>query len=94
MGLSYFHCGSWLGYTMYTFNLPDNNHRNVLIWPQALVMTSALIAGSALAITRAFTKRIPFIHFYLMAVGSLFMLISGLVLIINLGKSHVFRVES
>lgn len=85
VALSYFPCGSYLAFLLHSFNTLDRVYYfdNSFIWALSLAIISACVCALILVLFKTVVKRIVWLHYYLLAIGSVFLLASGIVLITN-----------
>lgn len=94
MALSYYNCGVYLAYIFHSFNLHETG------WPiwnkfdpinfvcaPLLAVAAAFVCAAILVLSKYVAKRIVWLHYYLLALGSIFLLVSGIVLVTNRGET-------
>lgn len=89
VGFSYYPLGVFLAYILYSFNLPNGVYFFIQVWPLIIAMFGALLTAVALGLSKAFAKRIVWVHFYAMAIGTIFLFAAGLLLMLNWGESRI-----
>ena len=95
VALSYYPCGAFLAFILHSYMTIENTLREYsFIWALCFGIVGALFATLVLTISKAVAKRIVWLHYYVLAVGSALLLVAGIVCTQNYGnwgkrKSHL-----
>lgn len=88
VGLSFYQCGVYLAFIFHSYNhvVSEWRSQTYFVWALLFAVLGGYLATMLLSLSRALVKRIVWLHYYLLAVGSALLLAAGLVLIISRGE--------
>lgn len=93
MALSFYNCGAYLAFIFHSFHIKEqgwpwgNFDSVVFVIAPLLALVGAFAAATILVLTKYIAKRIVWLHYYLLALGSVLLLVSGILLVTNRGET-------
>lgn len=88
VALCYYPSGAFLATILHSFQNSGRTRYGhaSFVWALSLAVVGALCAALILCIAKAVAKRIVWLHMYLLAVGNIFLLTCGLMLMANVNR--------